>query len=250
MTSAVWPAGYDLVTFDEIDSTNSEARRLAEAGHQGPVWIRAGLQTAGRGRRGRDWVSPKGNMFATLLLRPHVAAPNAALLSFAAALAVAETLDAFVEQHRVRLKWPNDVQLDGKKICGTLLESAAGPDGNVSWLAVGIGINLANHPNLSEPVSTSLAEALAAPAPSPELALTHLAASFARWYDIWQRDGFKPLRAAWLSRARGLGEPITVNLPRDTLQGRMGGIDESGALLLETEGGIRTISAGEVFFGS
>lgn len=250
MSGASWPGGVDLIEFAEIDSTNAEARRMAEAGHKGPVWIRSDVQSAGRGRRGRSWVSPEGNLFATLLVRPNASPADAALLSFVAALAVAETLDAYVDTDRVRLKWPNDVQLDGKKTCGTLLESAAGAGGQVDWLAVGIGINLASHPLLDDPVTTSLGEAMGSPAPPPQEALTHLARRFAAWFAIWQREGFAPVRKAWLARARGLGQPIIVNLPHERLEGLMGGIDESGALLLETEGGIRRISAGEVFFGS
>ncbi len=250
MAGVPWPEGVQLLEFDQIDSTNAEARRMAEAGECGPIWIRGDVQTAGRGRRGRGWISPAGNLFATLLIRPQATPAEAALLSFAAALAVAETLDAFVDAERVRLKWPNDVQLDGKKVCGALLESAAGPSGQVDWLAVGIGINLASHPHLDEPQTISLAEAMGGIAPPPQVALTHLAASFARWYASWEQDGFAPLRTAWLARARGLGEAITVNLPQEVLHGTMGGIDDSGALLLETVGGIRKISAGEVFFGS
>lgn len=250
MTSPRWPDGYGRVDFAEIDSTNDEARRLAAAGTLGPIWIRGGLQTRGRGRRGRSWDSPTGNLFATLLIRPEVPPSDAALLTFAAALAVADVLDAFVDPSRVKLKWPNDVQLDGKKVCGTLLESSARSNGLVDWLAIGIGVNLASHPHLVEPPTISLAEAMQDTAPLPEDALTYLAAGFARWYAAWQGEGFLPLRQAWLARARGLGEAITVNLPNETLKGRMGGIDETGALLLETEGTTRKVSAGEVFFGS
>jgi len=245
MTPA-WPAGVQLAEFGEIDSTNEEARRRAEAGQPGPIWLRGDVQTKGRGRRGRDWVSPAGNLFATLLIRPAMSAPEAARLSFAAALSVADLLDAFVEPSRVKLKWPNDVQLDGGKVCGILLESSARSDGAVDWLAVGIGVNLANHPHLDEPRTIALAD-VASP-PSPSEALTHLAAAFAKWFAAYEAHGFAALREPWLARARGLGEPITVRLPREELHGTFAGIDEEGALVLETQGATRKITAGEVFF--
>jgi BirA family biotin operon repressor/biotin-[acetyl-CoA-carboxylase] ligase len=243
---AAWPTGFQLAEFDEIDSTNEEARRRAVAGEPGPIWIRGGLQTKGRGRRGRDWISPTGNLFATLMIRPPMSAAEAARLSFAAALSVADMLDVYVDPSRVRLKWPNDVQLDGGKVCGILLESSAHADGSVDWLAVGIGVNLANHPHLTEPKTIALAD-VAVP-PKPQEALTHLAVAFAKWLAAYEDEGFTGLREPWLKRARGLGEPITVRLPREELHGTFAGIDADGALVLETKGRTRTISAGEVFF--
>jgi len=242
-----WPDGYDLAEFDEIDSTNEEARRRAEAGAPGPIWLRAGLQTAGRGRRGRAWTSSTGNLFATLMIRPEMSPSEAARLSFAAALSVADLLDAFVDPAQVKLKWPNDVQLDGGKVCGILLESSAHADGGVDWLAVGVGVNLKTHPQLEEPRTIALADV--AEPPSPQEALAHLASAFARWLTAYEDRGFMALREPWLARARGLGEPITVRLPNEELSGRFGGIDAEGALLLETDGMLRKISAGEVFFG-
>jgi BirA family biotin operon repressor/biotin-[acetyl-CoA-carboxylase] ligase len=243
---AAWPSGFELLEFDEIDSTNEEARRRAEAGEPGPVWIRGGLQTKGRGRRGRDWVSPTGNLFATLMIRPPLRAAEAARLSFAAALSVADMFDLYVDPARIKLKWPNDVQLDGGKVCGILLESSAHADGNVDWLAIGIGVNLANHPHLDEPRTIALADVTAPPTPTE--ALTHLAAAFARWFAAYEDEGFSALREPWLARARGLGEPITVRLPREELHGVFAGIDGEGALVLETQGATRKITAGEVFF--
>ncbi len=255
ISSASWPTGVGLAEFVEIDSTNEEAKRraeaggAAEAGEQGPIWLRSDMQTAGRGRRGRTWVSPGGNLFATLLIRPEITPSQAALLSFAAALSVADLLDAFVEPSRVKLKWPNDVQLDGGKVCGVLLESSATSGGLVDWLAVGVGVNLANHPGLEEPRTIALADAMDSPAPTPQEALTHLAAAFARHYEAFQTHGFEAVRGPWLARARGMGEPMVARLPHEEIRGIFTGIDETGALLLETNGALRKITAGEVFFG-
>ena len=239
-----WPQGYALARHAEIDSTNSEARRLAEAGERGPLWIMAERQTAGRGRRGRSWETLNGNLAATLLLRPENAPGPVGQLSFAAALAVADVAAHVAPSAPVTVKWPNDVLVDGKKAAGILLES--GTDASGGWLAVGIGINLAAAPEGTEFPATALA-AFAAP-PSPDEGLTLLAARFAHWYDGWMSGGFETLRAAWLARAGGLGLPIRARLPNETRHGVFEGIDANGALLLNEQGRVTPISAGEVFF--
>src|SRR5262249_47981168 len=139
----VLPAGYELASFDDIDSTNEEARRRAGAGARGPLWIWAQRQTAGRGRRGRAWESPLGNLSCTLLFAPHATAAAAARLSFVASLAVRDLVAELLPDAEVKVKWPNDVLLDGRKTSGILLESAGETgSGDLPWLAVGIGVNL------------------------------------------------------------------------------------------------------------
>jgi BirA family biotin operon repressor/biotin-[acetyl-CoA-carboxylase] ligase len=236
-----WPQGTGLLRLDEVDSTNLEARRRADAGEAGPLWITAARQTAGRGRRGRVWEGGPGNLAATLLLRPKAPPAEAAQLSFAAALAVADTASHFAPQAAVGVKWPNDVLANGRKLSGILLEAGSG------WLAIGIGINLAGHPAQTEFPATSLA-ALGVTPPSPDTALAVLAARFAHWLAVWRAEGFPPLRAAWLARAAGLGAPIRARLPQEERHGAFEGIDASGALLLREPAGVRAITAGEVFF--
>jgi BirA family transcriptional regulator, biotin operon repressor / biotin---[acetyl-CoA-carboxylase] ligase len=236
-----WPQGYQKIRHDELDSTNCEAQRLAQAGESGPVWIIADRQTAGRGRRGRVWSTDTGNLATTLLLRPDAPPAIVGQLSFVAALAAAEMAAHFAPNAAITVKWPNDVLVDGKKLAGLLLEAGPG------WLAVGIGINLASAPEGAEFPATSLAQ-LGLAAPSSEEALTVLAARFAHWYDAWMKDGFETIRAAWLARAGGLGGPIRARLPNETCQGVFEGIDASGALLLNEQGHVRAIAAGEVFF--
>ncbi|HEX4862139.1 MAG TPA: biotin--[acetyl-CoA-carboxylase] ligase [Rhizomicrobium sp.] len=241
-----WPQGYALKEFDEIDSTNEEARRLALAGERGPLWIAAARQSAGRGRRGRAWVSPAGNLSATLLLAPGRPANECAQLSFAAALAASDAVLSFGADARV--KWPNDVLANGAKLAGILLESASQGGADPAWLAIGIGINLKHHPSDTEFPATSLA-AIGIAAPEPREALLRLAASFAKWYDIWRAQGFAPIRDAWLARAAGLGTRIRARLTNGETMGVFEGIDANGALLLrETQDRVRTIAAGEVFF--
>lgn len=237
-----WPEGYGLRRTPELDSTNEEARRLAAAGEAGPLWITTGRQTAGRGRHGRSWESLSGNLAATLLLTPARPQSEWAQLSFAAAIAAADMAAGFAPGARIAVKWPNDVLADGRKLAGILLERA-GPA-----LAIGIGVNLAHFPPDTEFPATSLA-ALGVPPPTPEQALTALAAQFAKWYEVWRGQGFAPLRDAWLARAAGLGARIRARLPDEERRGVFEGIDATGALLLKEGTGTRAISAGEVFFG-
>jgi BirA family biotin operon repressor/biotin-[acetyl-CoA-carboxylase] ligase len=238
-----WPQGYDKVQHRELDSTNSEARRLAETGEPGPLWITATHQTAGRGRRGRAWESGCGNLAATLLLRPQAPPAIIGQLSFAAALATAEMVAHFAPQAAISVKWPNDVLGNGRKLAGILLES----DSKAGWLAIGIGVNLTSFPQGTEFPATSLAQ-LDIAAPSPDAALTVLAARFAHWYDAWMKEGFENVRAAWLARAQQLGAPIRARLPHETRTGVFEGIDAAGALLLNEQGRVSAIAAGEVFF--
>jgi BirA family biotin operon repressor/biotin-[acetyl-CoA-carboxylase] ligase len=248
VSAVAWPGSYALLELDEIDSTNEEARRRAAAGEQRRLWITAGRQSAGRGRRGNSWKSSPGNLFATLLLRPEKPAGECAQLSFVAALAVSDMLARFAQHADLALKWPNDVLASGRKIAGILLESESGADGMAAWLAVGIGVNLTVFPQDTEFPAISLAALGAAP-PAPKDALLHLAARFAKWYEVWRTAGFAPVREAWLARTSGLGSRIRVRLASEETMGVFQGIDESGALLLGTAGGTtRTVAAGEVFY--
>jgi BirA family biotin operon repressor/biotin-[acetyl-CoA-carboxylase] ligase len=243
-----WPQGYLLHHLDETDSTNEEARRQATAGAAAPLWILADHQTKGRGRRGREWQAPAGNLTATLLLRPDKPLAQCAQLSFVAALAAAGMIAQFAPDAEVSLKWPNDVLANGRKIAGILLESAGNEPGRPDWLAVGIGANLAEHPADVEFPATCVA-ALGAQVPAAREALASVAAQWAQWYELWMDRGFGPVRDAWLARAAGLGARIRARLAGGETHGMFEGIDESGALLLrESSGQLRAISAGEIFF--
>jgi BirA family biotin operon repressor/biotin-[acetyl-CoA-carboxylase] ligase len=237
--------GYGLIEFGELDSTNEEARRRAQAGEPGPLWILAARQTSGRGRRGRAWHSEAGNLFATLLIRPKRIQPEWPQLSFAAAIAVADMTAGFTPD--IAVKWPNDVLAassdnNWRKLAGILLETAG------DSLVIGIGVNLVSHPEGTEFPAICLS-ALGAEPPSPKEALDLLAQNFAEWYDRWESAGFAPIRDAWLARAAGLGSPIRARLPGKDHVGMFEGIDDQGALLLREENQIRAIAAGEVFFG-
>jgi BirA family biotin operon repressor/biotin-[acetyl-CoA-carboxylase] ligase len=238
-----------IVAFDELDSTNAEARRRAEAGEIGPLWITAARQSAGRGRRGRAWQTGKGNLAATYLFATPKLPAEAAQVSFVAALAVAELAGAFVPSSLVSLKWPNDTLIDGRKAAGILVESGQRSNGAL-WVAVGVGVNLALPPDVAERPATAFCEHMRAPPPTPLEALAILAPALARWRDLWQRAGFGPVAEAWTARAHGLGEPCTARLASETIEGVAEGLDADGALRLRTAGGlVRRITAGDVFFG-
>lgn len=233
----------------EIDSTNDEARRRAQAGERGPLWLHADVQTAGKGRRGRSWISAGGNLFATGLHTFETRPDKAAQLSFAAALAVAEVADAAgIDRDSVSLKWPNDVLLQGRKCSGILLESGQTPAGGL-WLAVGVGINLAHHPEDAERPATDFT--LHGGRLAPGEAVRVLARSFEAWMNRWRDHGFAPIRDAWLARAHGLGERCTVRLETETIEGIFADLMTDGTLRLDLADGTRRfISAGDVFFPS
>lgn len=235
--------------FDEIDSTNAEARRRAEAGETGPLWIAALRQTAGRGRRGRTWETGAGNLAATFLTRSEKPPAEAAQVSFVAALAVADLAAEFVPAGLISLKWPNDPLIGGRKAAGILVESGPHPVGGL-WLAVGCGVNLATPPQAPERPATAFAEHMRGPPPPAPEALNFLVESFERWRGLWERQGFAPIAEAWTARAEGLGRACTVRLPAETVNGVAEGLDVDGALRLRTASGlVRRITAGDVFFG-
>jgi BirA family transcriptional regulator, biotin operon repressor / biotin---[acetyl-CoA-carboxylase] ligase len=232
------PEFFSLRHYAEIDSTNSEARRLAVSGAPSGLVVWADRQSAGHGRQGRAWQSPPGNLYCSILLRPEASAAETAQLSFASALAVC---DAIPGDLAPRCKWPNDVLIGGKKVAGILLESE-GVGGKIAALIVGIGVNIASHPPDTEMPATSLG-----PAVTPATMLAAICRHFLSWHDIWRTQGFTPLREAWLARAHGLGSDIRVRYGTTETLGRFVDLDASGALVLENSEGRRHIAAGAVF---
>ena len=242
--------GTEVLRLETVDSTNAEARRRAEAGEVGPLWITARRQSAGRGRLGRPWETGAGNLAATLLTTTRRPPVEAAGIAFVAALAVADLALAQVPDALVRLKWPNDVLVAGCKASGVLIESGSRADGRL-WLAVGVGVNLKSAPVAAERPATALAEHLradvAAPL-TPEAALHLLADAFDRWLALWESQGFEPIRAAWTARAE-LGRACVARLDHETVEGVAEALETNGALRLRlADGRVRRITAGDVFF--
>lgn len=244
------PPGFRIKAFDSVGSTNDEAKALARSGAGEGTLVWARRQEGGRGRRGRAWTSPEGNLYSSIILRPNRLPADAAQISFVAALAIAETAEAVLpDPSGVRCKWPNDVLIHGRKLSGILLESEPTPSGLVSWVVLGVGVNLRHFPEESDYAATSLI-AEGAPVLAPSALLEIYAEHLAVWYGRWLEFGFAPIRAAWLGRARGLGAPILVRLADRTISGVFVDLDSDGVLLLDPEdGGPRQrITAGDVFF--
>jgi BirA family biotin operon repressor/biotin-[acetyl-CoA-carboxylase] ligase len=234
----VLPDGWTLVALQSVGSTNDEAARLAETGAAEGTVVWSREQTGGRGRRGRHWASPIGNLYTSTILRPACSAPRAAELGFVAALAVADMVPAGRD---VRVKWPNDVLVDGGKVAGILPESAIGAGGAVEHVVLGIGVNVGFAPQLPD-----MRYPGAALGGFVEEALEKLTASLAARLEQWRLKGFETVRAAWLAKAGPLGLEVDVRLGGELVRGRFAGVDREGALLLDTPAGPRKIVAGEL----
>ncbi|MGB7241167.1 MAG: biotin--[acetyl-CoA-carboxylase] ligase [Sulfitobacter sp.] len=248
---SVWPGGYGRRVLASVDSTLSEAARLAP-GLAGPEWILATHQTSGRGRRGRAWAMPEGNFAATLVLKPAEAPGVAALRTFVMSLALFHSFVAVTGRADLfSLKWPNDVLLRGGKVAGILLESA-GQGGSLSHLAIGVGINLVAAPDMTQvepgavrPVSLSSETGVRV---TPEVFLDVLAAEYARLEDQFVTFGFVPIRQGWMAQAARLGEVITARTARAEQTGRFEDVDGDGNLILRGSDGCITIAAADIFF--
>ena len=240
------------MAFDELDGTNAALIRMVEQGvelNEGLLlWAKS--QTAGRGRQGRTWVSPPGNVYVSYLFAAPENRASAPEIGFVAAVAV---FDAIVDLPRhntapppLQCKWPNDILLDGGKVCGILPEIATDPEGR-AWIVLGVGINLESMPSESTlyPPTALILHHIDA---RPEHALTVLSRALAFWLEKWRAEGFETIRQAWLERGPKEGTPTSVGLPSGPVEGAFAGLDANGALLLDTSTGRRRILAGDVLF--
>lgn len=225
-------------TVAETGSTNADMLELARNGAAEGLWLRGERQTGGRGRQGRGWSSPEGNLYISTLVRVRPGEPPAATLALVAAVALDETARVFGVEPL--LKWPNDLLVDGAKLSGILLERAD------DAVVIGFGVNLAQHPTDLDRPATSFATH--GPAPDPAIFAETLAESFARWLSRW-RDGIAPVRERWLARAHPIDTALTARLADGTsVDGLFGGLDTQGALILRlADGTSRVIHAGDVF---
>jgi BirA family biotin operon repressor/biotin-[acetyl-CoA-carboxylase] ligase len=254
--------GYRLAAYERVGSTSGEALSRARDGDPGRLWVVAREQTAGHGRRGRPWQTPAGNLAASLLLSVPTGMPNTATLGFAAGLALANAIelcapgialshaldDAAGPQSRLRLKWPNDVLLDGSKIAGILLEAVTGP-ADRGALVIGIGVNVKYAPDGVPYPATSLAAC--GMVVTVEELFTALSDAWVEQEAVWDGGrGFPVIRRRWLDHAAGLGAPIAVSIGADVFRGAFETIDDEGRLVVRTaEGSARAIAAGDVHFG-
>lgn len=216
--------------------------QLAGQGVPEGFWLRAEQQSGGRGRLSRRWESPKGNLYCSTIvrLRPHDPPPGT--LALVAAVSVQQAVSLYLPPERVQIKWPNDLLVDGAKLCGMLLERTG------DAIIVGIGLNIASSPVIPDRPATSMA-AQAAGAIEPGYFLETLADIFARWLDIWRGDGLPPIRAQWLKYAHPQGTALKANLPDgNSIEGLFAGLDPDGALILRLANGTsHVIHAADIF---
>lgn len=228
-------------TVAETGSTNDDLAAGVREGAPEGLWLRAERQTGGRGRQGREWHSPAGNLYASTLVRLRPGDPPAPTLALVAAVALHEVASAFAGGAPIEIKWPNDLLVAGAKLSGILLERIG------DSVIVGFGVNLAEHPDQTDRPATSLA-ALGA-APEPALFLEALAESFARWLALWRGEGLAPVRARWLAGAHPPGTCLSTHTASGAwVEGVFDGLDEGGALRLRlADGSSQVIHAGDVF---
>jgi BirA family transcriptional regulator, biotin operon repressor / biotin---[acetyl-CoA-carboxylase] ligase len=251
-------AGYRLAAFDSIGSTNVEALDWARAGERGPIWFVTTEQTAGRGRRNRAWIAPRGNLASSVLEVMDVAPMTAATLGFAAGLSIEAALrhvsaeamqrSAAPSQADFALKWPNDVLANGGKIVGLNVEAETAA--NFLAVVVGIGTNVVAAPEGTPTPATSLA-ALGIQVGAEELFVA-LSDAWAEFRGIWDYGrGFAEIRKAWLDRAAGLGQAVAIKSGQSIIEGVFDTIDEQGCMIVRTSAGHRMpVTAGDVYFGS
>lgn len=242
------PPGWRLRVEESLPSTSDLLLRLAAAGEPEGLAVLARRQSAGRGRDGRAWRSPPGNLFLSLLLRPDAGAREAPLWALLGAVALAEALEPWLpDPAALRLKWPNDLLLGGAKLAGMLCESAATQDGRIEWLVIGLGANLAVAPEVPGRATACLADA--GPPPLPE----DVAARVLHAVEAWRRrllaGGAAGLIAAWMRRGPTAGERLTLRAGTGETSGLYRGLDRDGALLLEAEGRTRRFATGELAAG-
>ena len=246
------PHAFRSIILDQVGSTNAEAFALAKAGESGPLWVMARRQTAGRGRSGRRWASEPGNLHASLLLGLNCPPTAVQQLSLLAGVAVIDAIGAAAGGSAIanlRLKWPNDVLIDGAKCAGILPESHTGTNATSLLAVIGIGINLAWHPEDLGRAATHLAAH--GVALEPEAMLSHLAGAMERWLDIWDWGiGFAAIREAWRARGGPTGETLSVDTGREKISGQFVDLAEDGALImLDSSGRERRLTYGEVSIG-
>jgi BirA family biotin operon repressor/biotin-[acetyl-CoA-carboxylase] ligase len=233
-----WLDRYNLIMFDEIDSTNLEARRLIESGIDNDFVIVSSKQTKGRGRKGKEWVSEEGNLYLSLILRPYGRSHTFCQLSFVTAIALYDSIASLAKEHNptidLRLKWPNDILVNQAKISGILLESVK--HSYKEYIIIGVGLNVNVTPRGLNRETSSLEQVFNHKFDVNQI-LALFMSNFHRYYKKWQMDGFDKLRKLWLSRAHKIGDIITISNDNLRISGAFKDINNQGAIRLKLAGG-------------
>lgn len=242
--------GQEVRAFEEVGSTNAEAARWAREGAPEGAMVLAEYQTSGRGRQGRTWKALKGqNLLFSVVLRPQLAPDRFSLITAAASVALAETLETFVRPHEASIEWPNDVLLEDRKTCGILLESSLSTPNADTVVVLGAGLNV-NQTDFPDPLAdkaTSLRLTTGRSVPRASL-LSRLLQTLEDRYEAVQGNEAGAVRTAFHDRLASLGESTTLRVPNTdrTISGTVQGITKTGALRLQTEDGLKTVHAGDV----
>lgn len=237
---------FRLECYEVLESTSTTLKQRAEAGEAQGLAILAWRQGAGRGRQGRGWESAPGNLYLSALLRPDVPLREAPQWSFVAAVALVETLMPLLpEATQPSLKWPNDVLLRGGKLAGILVETGITADHALDWICIGIGVNITNKPKLPDRATACLAEYLPDP-PTPQALAASLLHNLGHWHDARLRQGFAPIRDAWLRHGPAMGAAVSVKRDGALTEGAFAGLSPEGALMLAKGREIQLILAGEM----
>ena len=237
---------FRLERHEALESTSTTLNQRAEVGAAEGLAILALRQSAGRGRQGRGWDSPMGNLYLSVLLRPAVPLREAPHWSFVTAVALAETLKPLLPHDaRLTLKWPNDLLLHGAKAAGILVETGVAASNTLDWICIGIGVNIASKPSLPDRATACLAEFLPAP-PTPEILAAALLRNLAHWHETRLAQGFTPIRDAWLRHGPAMGAPVSVKRDGTLLEGAFAGLSPEGGLKLAKGSEVQLILAGEI----
>ncbi|WP_339045650.1 biotin--[acetyl-CoA-carboxylase] ligase [Candidatus Mesenet endosymbiont of Agriotes lineatus] len=233
-------SGYCLYHYNELSSTNLEATQMAKKGALDGTVVFADMQSSGRGRHGKDWISPKGNLYASIIIRDKADVTQLTHFTFITAVAVGNTLLALSANLDLKYKWPNDILINNKKIAGILLETEA----NTSWLVIGIGINILSSPEYA----VSLSQICSLNISSLTL-LRELISNFEKVRQRWLLEGFLPIRKMWFERAHMVGSSINVKIGNHLYSGVFSDIDQEGKIVIYTnDNTLVSLESGEVFY--
>ena len=240
------PPGISLISRETVTSTNYEAKLLANDGAPEGTVVWAKAQTHGKGRMNRNWVSKPGNLYSSIIFRPRTSLAQATQIAFLPALALGEVIARYVSVSNYSFKWPNDVLLNKKKLSGTLVESGDWSTNESKWLVIGCGVNIANSPTGTQFPATSIFEETKELIPVKDALFCYYQFVY-EWYLRWAKEGFSSVRNAWIKHAYGLEEIMTANCGQQSYTGRFIGLDNNGALKIQTDVGLRTIRAADVY---